>query len=60
MSLPVHRKGDPALSPLLILLQEDIQTHPEQLQALDGHLESVLEALTADVEVDLDAPLEDQ
>lgn len=51
---------DPALAPFLALLQEDIQTHPEQMRALDGHLQTTLEALTADVEFDLDAPLEEE
>lgn len=49
---------DPALAPFLTLLENDIQAHPAHLQALNSDLHSRLKELTADVEIDLDAPLD--
>ncbi|MFC3862570.1 type II toxin-antitoxin system PrlF family antitoxin [Deinococcus antarcticus] len=49
---------DPALAPFLALLENDIQDHPEHLQALDRDLHTRLKELTADIEIDLNAPLD--
>lgn len=48
---------DPALAPFLTLLEQDIQAQPEQLQTLDDGLHTHLKGLTAEVEIDLAAPL---
>lgn len=56
---PAHEAdGDPALSAFLRFLEADIKAHPQRLKAFDGALHARLEALVADVEVDLDAPLQ--
>lgn len=49
--------ADPALGAFLDLLETDIKSHPERLEAFDGALRDRLEALVRDGEVDLDAPL---
>lgn len=48
---------DPALAPFLDLLARDIAGHPERLRAIDAAFVARLQALTADVETDLDASL---
>lgn len=48
---------DPALSGFLDLLEADLKTHPERLQAVDHGLRDRIETLVGDVEVDLDALL---
>ena len=49
--------ADPALAPFLDLLARDIAGHPERLRAIDAAFVARLQALTADVETDLDASL---
>lgn len=48
---------DPALGAFLVFLAKDMTHHPERLQALDKALVQRVQALTAGVAVDLDAPL---
>ncbi|MCG6122341.1 MAG: type II toxin-antitoxin system PrlF family antitoxin [Microvirga sp.] len=48
---------DPALGSFLDLLEADVRAHPERLRSFDGALRDRLEALVADVAIDLDAPL---
>ena len=48
---------DPALDAFLGFLAKDMTQHPERLQVLDKALIQRVQALTADVAVDLDAPL---
>jgi antitoxin PrlF len=48
---------DPVLGEFLAFLAQDIASHPERLKALDPGLVQRLQALTAGVDVDLDAPL---
>ena len=48
---------DPALDAFLGFLAKDMTQHPERLQALDKALVKRMQALSAGVAVDLDAPL---
>jgi antitoxin PrlF len=48
---------DPLLSQFLGFLANDIAKHPERIQSVDVGLVEHLRALTAEVDVDLDAPL---
>lgn len=48
---------DPLLAQFLGFLANDIAKHPEHIQAVDVGLVERLRELTADVEVDLNAPL---
>ena len=48
---------DPVLGQFLGFLARDMAAHPERLQALDADLVRRLQSLTANVEIDLDAPL---
>ena len=48
---------DPALVPFLGFLARDFAEHPERLQAVDAGLAQSIQALSGDVEADLDAPL---
>lgn len=48
---------DPALGAFLDLIEADVRAHPERLRAFDGALRDRLEALVAEVEIDMDAPL---
>jgi len=48
---------DPALDAFLDFLAKDMTQHPERLKALDKALVQRVQALTAGVAVDLDAPL---
>ena len=50
---------DPALAPFLALLAEDIALHPENLQVVPDGLLRRIDDLVGDVDVDLDAPLDD-
>lgn len=52
-------EGDPAIGAFLDLIEADIATHPENLQAYTGGLHERLRSLVGDVEIDLDAPLSD-
>lgn len=51
--------NDPALAPFLTLLTEDIALHPENLQAIPDTLLHRIDDLIGDMDVDLDAPLEE-
>ncbi|MBK8286427.1 MAG: type II toxin-antitoxin system PrlF family antitoxin [Ahniella sp.] len=48
---------DPAMAPFLEFLVRDMAAHPERLQAVDDGFVRRIEALVADVNVDIDAPL---
>ena len=50
---------DPALDQFLSFLSNDIATHPERIQALDGAWVNRLQTLVGAVQFDLDAPLPD-
>ena len=50
---------DPALGAFLNFLARDIAEHPEHIQAVEGVLMQRIQSLTEGVEVDLDAPLQD-
>jgi antitoxin PrlF len=49
--------ADPALGAFLDLIEADIKSHPDRLNAFGGGLRDRLAALVGDVDVDLDAPL---
>lgn len=51
---------DPALDHFLKFLAHDISEHPDRIQALDAGLVNRVQTLTADVEIDLGAPLSDE
>ena len=48
---------DPALGAFLGFLAHDMTQHPERLQAVDADLVQRIQALTAGVELDMDAAL---
>ena len=48
---------DPVLGLFLDFLARDMAAHPERLQGMDAGLARRLAELTADVEIDLNAPL---
>lgn len=50
---------DPALTPFLALLEQDIATHPEQLQPIGADLVQRLQDLVGAIEVNLDEALSD-
>ena len=47
---------DPALAPFLRLLEQDIVSHPERLQAVTAELAGRLQELVGWITVDLDGP----
>ena len=47
---------DPALTPFLALLQQDIAGAPERLQPITSDLVQRIQTLVGNLEVDLDAP----
>ena len=47
---------DPALAPFLTLLEQDIVSHPERLQAVTAELAGRLQELVGWITVDLDGP----
>jgi len=51
---------DPALSSFLSFLAEDIQQNPEYLKVVTPELMSRIENLISDVDIDLNAPLNDE
>lgn len=51
---------DPALGSFLTFLAKDIQNHPEQLKAATPELVARIDGLVGSLEVDLDAPLDDE
>jgi antitoxin PrlF len=50
---------DPALTPFLALLEQDIASHPERLQPIGTELVRRLQDLVGAIEVDLDEALPD-
>jgi antitoxin PrlF len=50
---------DPALTPFLALLEQDIASHPERLQPISTDLVQRLQDLVGAIEVDLDEALPD-
>lgn len=50
---------DPALAPFLALLTDDIALHPENLQSIPDTLLRRIDDLIGDMDVDLDAPLDE-
>ncbi len=48
---------DPVLGQFLGFLARDLAAHPERLQAVDAQLLHRLQSLTANVKIDLDAPV---
>ena len=50
-------ESDPAVGAFLDLLEADVKTHPERVQAFDGGLRDRMAALVAGIDVDLDAEL---
>lgn len=50
---------DPILDGFLTLLENDIQSNPQRLNAVTPELVSCIEGLVGEVEVDLDAPIPD-
>ncbi len=55
-----HGEEDPALGHFLNFLANDIKHNPQHVQALSPELVTRIQSLVADVEVDLDAPLDDE
>lgn len=49
--------ADPVLGEFLAFLSRDIEAHPDRLRAFDGSLRDRIQALVADVRIDLDEPL---
>lgn len=54
-----HAVPDPALAPFLSLLESDVATHPERLRPVPTALLQRASELTRGMDVDLDAPLDD-
>lgn len=54
----VEAAEDPALGAFLEFLATDIRTHPERIQSVSSDLRGRIEALTAGLETDLNAPIE--
>ena len=53
----MDQREDPALAPLLQMLDGHISAHPEQLQPMTPDLVARLEELVGAADVDPDAPL---
>lgn len=53
-------EDDPVLEKFLEFLAEDMQKHPQRIQAVSSELVDRLRDLTADVDIDLDAALSDE
>lgn len=53
----VSEDEDPAIGAFLDFLARDMADHPQRLQAVDTELARRIQSLTADIDVDLDAPL---
>ena len=53
-------EADPVLNSFLNFLAKDIQANPQRLKAATPALLSRIQSLVGEVEVDLDAPLEDE
>jgi len=53
-------ESDPALSSFLTFLANDIQDNPQRLKAATPELANRIQSLVGDLDVDLDAPLDDE
>ena len=53
-------EDDPILSQFLSYLVDDIKAHPEHIQPLNTLLVNRASSLVAGIEIDLDAPLNDE
>lgn len=53
-------ESDPIIGQFLNFLAQDIEKNPQHLQALNSDLVNRVQALVADVELKLDAPLADE
>jgi len=53
-------ENDPVVESFLAFFADDMQKHPEKLQRLTATMRDSVELLTANVELDLDAPLSDE
>lgn len=51
---------DPVTESFLIFLAEDMQLHPQKINILSEDLRSQMNELVSDIDVDLNAPLEDE
>lgn len=52
--------SDPALNAFLELLGNDLQAHPENIQALSADMKQKVDKLIQGVDIDLDSPLNDE
>jgi antitoxin PrlF len=53
-------ESDPIIGQFLNFLAQDIEKNPQHLQALNSDLVNRVQALVADIELKLDAPLADE
>ncbi len=53
----VTEDEDPVIGAFLDFLARDMADHPQRLQAVDTELARRIQSLTADIDIDLDAPL---
>ncbi len=60
MSRADQDEADPVLGSFLSFLAYDIQTNPQRLKAATPELVSRIQNLVGSIEVDLDAPLDDE
>lgn len=60
LSRSVETQDDPVVESFLAFVASDMQNHPEKIQPLSASMRDSIEALTAGVELDLDAPLTDE
>lgn len=60
LSRALEETNDPALTPFLKFLAQDITRHPEQLRPLDAQVIKRAQELTEGMEIDLDSPLDDE
>lgn len=60
LSRAEQHNDDPILGQFLSFLAQDIKDNPQHLSAIDKGLVKRLQALVADVELDLDSPLSDE
>ncbi len=50
--------ADPALGAFLQFLARDVERHPERIQVVPDTLRDRVKALTAGIDIDIDAPLD--
>jgi antitoxin PrlF len=60
LSRIVQAENDPVIEQFLAFLAKDMLQHPQQIQALKSEWVNDIQALTADVDLDLDATLSDE